>query len=188
MEENSSSVNKKPLGPSFWRNMTTNRKILLGGVVLLIIIFLIKETLIDHKSTLVDRNKNNIFEMSPQEAANAIGPDKWSNCLAGQIAMSALIARGDKIDSEFAEENANLGLFLGKSQPYVRTMISDPSALDIMFKGAASVIRSGDDAADIVYQCIGILKSIYKDKQLMSSGDPIYILEKQRKIAEDGLK
>jgi len=100
-----------------------------------------------------EANRKKLSDLDPKQVAK-MNVSRFAQCFAGQIIMSALIARGDKIDSKFAEKNKQLGRLLTKASPFIKDTLSDPNGLDRLFNSWASTIRTGDDAARIVVECI----------------------------------
>jgi len=84
---------------------------------------------------------------------NQLGPSGWANCTAGQVAISALIARGDPINQTIKDSNRSLGTILGSLRQYMLANGTPTSTLDDLVRGYSSQIKSGDQALRIINDC-----------------------------------
>jgi hypothetical protein len=69
---------------------------------------------------------------------NYFGPSGWARCVAGQITISALAARGDKINPEIIKTNDSVGTILGGMRQYMLANGVQQSQLDALMKAQAS--------------------------------------------------
>ncbi|BDW10656.1 hypothetical protein PSHI8_07380 [Polynucleobacter sp. SHI8] len=84
---------------------------------------------------------------------NQLGPSGWANCTAGQVAISALIARGDQINQTIKDTNRSLGTILGSLRQYMLANGTPASTLDDLIRNYSSQIKTGDQALRIVNDC-----------------------------------
>ena len=68
--------------------------------------------------------------------------------------MSAMIARGDPGVQQLKETNDFIGDLLGSMRQYMLANNIQQAQLDQLLRGSASQIKNGDQAFDIVDQCI----------------------------------
>ena len=85
---------------------------------------------------------------------NNFGPGYWAKCVAGQVSISALAARGDKMDANFVETNEGLGNILGSMRQYMLANGTPQTSLDQLVRSSAAQITTGDQAAKIAVDCI----------------------------------
>ena len=84
---------------------------------------------------------------------NQLGPSGWANCTGGQVAISALIARGDQINQTIKDTNRSLGTILGSLRQYMLANGTPASTLDDLIRSYSSQIKTGDQALRIVNDC-----------------------------------
>jgi hypothetical protein len=84
---------------------------------------------------------------------NQLGPSGWANCMAGQTAISALIARGDPINQTIKDTNRSLGTILGSLRQYMLANGTPAGTLDDLTRSYSSQIKTGDQALKIVNDC-----------------------------------
>lgn len=89
-----------------------------------------------------------------------MGPNGWARCVAGNVAIMGLVVRGDPVPANFADANQSLGDILGAMRNEMLANGTPAQALDNLVRGFSTQIRSGDDAARVVSECLTQVDSI----------------------------
>jgi len=160
LTDHDAPVKQKTL--NIWARFSSRQRIIFSVIFVFVTFSLVILIL---GSSKLSGSKLSIRDMDPKDAAEILSVSAFSNCLAGQITMSGLIARGDPVNEALSIKNRELGILLKKSSPYVRQYISDPSALDTLVRNNMRAIRSGDEAAELVMGCHTAFDSAQKARQ-----------------------
>jgi hypothetical protein len=82
-----------------------------------------------------------------------LGPTGWADCVSGQVAIAALIARGDSISQSVKDTNRSLGNVLGSLRQYMLSNGTPASILDDLVRNSSAQIKNGDQAVKIMTDC-----------------------------------
>lgn len=82
------------------------------------------------------------------------GPQGWARCVAGNVSILALVARGDDVPANFVRANDGLGNLLSAMRNEMLSSGTPEGVLDNLVRANSSQIRSGDDAVQVVSGCM----------------------------------
>jgi hypothetical protein len=88
------------------------------------------------------------------ELVASFGPSGWAKCVSGQVAMSAMIVRGDPGVQQLKGPTDRAGEVLGAMRQNMLANNVPQASLDNLVRSWSSQIRSGDQAFDVLNQCI----------------------------------
>lgn len=99
-------------------------------------------------------SKANTRQQKIQALNSYFGPSGWGRCMAGQISMSAMIARGDPLHPSVQKATGELGDILGAMRQVMLAEGVPQAVLDSHLKGWGNQIRTGDAAFEITDKCL----------------------------------